>query len=116
MDNEQNYRNEEAPGSAPHSREDQVQFWKKKWLREQRFMIILGLAATPFIVYLVYSRKLIELSPFGWVIVLLLFFAIDLLYYKRRMDDYVMAHMANKTDKDHDPDDDRFYDSGSERR
>ena len=111
MDNEKDFLTNENSG---YSRQEQTEFWKKKWLKERRLSIVLGLVLTPVIVYLVYRRGLVELSPAGWVIVLLLFYVIDLLYYFRKRNEYVMAHLANKTDSDHDPDDDRFY-KGNER-
>ena len=91
------------------TQKDKERYWKKKWLSDNKFNMIIGFVFSPVLVLLLRWKQVVELSTFGWVVALMLFWAIDLLHYNRRMRDYVMAHLANKNDSDHDPDDDSLY-------
>ena len=81
-------------------REERTRFWRAKWRAENKFNIVIGIAFSPALVGLLYWRKMLNLSLLGWAAVLLLFWAIDLAYYGRRMDEYVRKHLAEEMEQE----------------
>ena len=78
--------------------EEKEKYWKDKWLREHKTAIIVSLVLTPVVVYIVYLRKLIEFTLWGWVLLLLFLWAADLFYFYRRMQDYIRLKLVDKSD------------------
>ena len=79
---------------------EKEKFWKDKWLSEHKTGIIVSLVLTPVVVYIVYARKFIEFSFWGWVLLLLFLWAADLLYFNRRMQEYIRLKLIYETDPD----------------
>ena len=95
MDEKQN-----TNAASGYSADERRAFWKAKWRAENKFNIVIGIAFSPVLVGLLYWRKMLTLSLLGWAAVLLLFWAIDLAYYTRRMDEYVRKHLAEEMEKE----------------
>ena len=92
---------------------EKEKFWKAKWLSEHKTGIIVSLVLTPVVVYIVYARKFIEFSFWGWVLLLLFLWAADLLYFNRRMQEYIRLKLIYEArqDEDHPKDElkEEFY-------
>ncbi len=95
MDEKQN-----TNAASGYSADERRAFWKAKWRAENKVNIWIGILFSPVLVGLLYWRKMLNLSPLGWAAALLLFWAIDLAYYSRRMEEYVRKHLAEEMEKE----------------
>ncbi len=75
---------------------DRKQFWRKKYIDEHRFYLILGLVISIVLVYFIGRRGIITLSALGWAIVYIVVIVFDIFNFIRHMNDYVNAHLIEE--------------------
>jgi len=101
---------------------DRKKFWTQKYFREHKIYLAFSIVFAIAVYVFIYLKKLVELSPAGWVIAFIFLIGLDFVYFMRHMRDYVKLKLAeeerNGTAKDGfstlDPNDPRFVDTDEE--
>lgn len=80
---------------------DREKFWKNKYLKEHQIDLIISLIFSVVLVFLLRWRLPLMQPVFNCIIVFLVLVVIDLLYFMRRMNQYVREMLAEEEAGEH---------------